>query len=611
MCGIVGIHGRQQDGWVERMNEVQHHRGPDDSGVYRDRDAGLALAVRRLAIIDIAGGKQPITTADGRHTLVYNGEIYNAAELRRELEAAGERFATAHSDTEVLLKLLVRHGADALPRLNGMFAFAFYDRAEATLLCARDRLGIKPFYYLSGKGRFAFASELKSLITLPFVERNLDRQSLFHYLSLMYVPGRRTIFDGIDRLAPGHTLTYRLDDGSVSTACWWAPRFAPDTSVPKGEWTERIRAGLEAACARWAVSDVPVACSLSGGLDSSAIVGLMAERGAKISTYSLGFTGAGEGDWNELPLARMVAQKWQTEHHELVMDPDSLLDDLTRMVWHLDEPYGGGLPSWTVFKMMGRDVKVGLTGTGGDELFGNYGKWRGLEGNALTRRFRTGLDADAFRRHFFEPFYYLADDAKRDLLAGGGEGLEDSSAYLFERYRNASGASARDRICALDMTTQLPEEFLMMTDRFAMAHSVEARTPFLDHELVELVMAIPDTVRTHRRDLKGLLRSSISPLLPPALLSAPKKGFVLPLKLWLRGRLRPLCERLLAKERLQAQALFRTDIHDRIVAPHLDGRADHTSRLWALLMFQIWHALFIERPDPSAAPPTIAELIET
>jgi asparagine synthase (glutamine-hydrolysing) len=607
MCGIVGIHAPRDsasiDGWIEAMNATQFHRGPDDAGIHRDRNAGLALAMRRLAILDIAGGRQPMHSEDGRYTLVYNGEIYNAEPLRRELEAAGEIFTTHHSDTEVLLRLLIREGANCLPRLNGMFAFAFYDRERRTLLAARDRFGIKPFYYYAGAGRFAFASELKSLLQLPFVSRDIDRQALFDYLSLMYVPGEQSILSSIRRLPPGHWLEYRLDDGTIRTARWWQLRFRPDRSVAPADWPELIRDALANAVVAWSRSDVPVAVSLSGGLDSSAIAALAAKSGMNVSAHSLGFAGPGEAAWDELPLARKVAGMWGLEHHEVVLRPEAMIDTLPAMVHALDEPYGGGLPSWFVFAGMSQSVKVGLTGTGGDEMFGNYGKWRRLERRGwLAQLFASPgqVSAERFRRSFFERFYYFSDAAKRAVLVDGGADCLDTSDRLHARFRDTEAASLRDGVAGLDIGTQLADEFLLMTDRFSMAHSLEARTPFLDNDLVDLVARIPARIRTRRDDLKGLLREAVAPLLPPELLRAPKRGFVIPLGAWMRGRLRPTVERLLAPERLREQGLLSPAFHESYVRPHLEGRADHTPRVWGALMFELWHRSCIERAGPEA-----------
>jgi asparagine synthase (glutamine-hydrolysing) len=609
MCGIVGLHAPASDPdtrarLLAGMNGVQVHRGPDGSGSYMDEATGLGLAMRRLAIIDIACGQQPMSTEDGRFTLVFNGEIVNAPALRQELEASGERFFTDHSDTEVVLRLVRRDGIDAIARLNGMFAFALYDAREGLLTIARDRFGIKPLYYAQIDGTFVFASEMKSLLTLPFVSREVDRQSLFHYLSLMYVPGPATILENVRKLEAGHLLRYRLADRTLTSARWWKLRYEADRSVPANEWPERIRTELAAAVDRWMLADVPVACSLSGGLDSSAIVGLLAQAGRRVATYSLGFRGDSEAAWNELPLAADVARKWGTTHHELIMDPTSLLADLGRMVWHMDEPYGGGVPSWAVFAHMSSDVKVGITGTGGDEMFGNYGKWRGLEGRWFHRPASTESN---FRKHFFDRYYYFPDAAKRSILTDAS-GLTDTASLLFGHYAHATGAGPRDFCATTDIETQLSDEFLAMTDRFSMAHSLEVRPPFLDNEFVDLVRSIPPELRTTREDLKGLLRQAVAPVLPPRLLNAPKKGFVLPLKLWLRAELRPLVERLLGPDRLARQGIFKPELFADHVRPHLDGREDRTTRVWGLLMFQLWHLQFVEGDFSGAR--ALDELVE-
>jgi asparagine synthase (glutamine-hydrolysing) len=600
MCGIVGIHGLQETGWIAAMNAALVHRGPDGAGVFRDESVGLSLAMRRLAIIDLSGGAQPMRSEDGRYVLVYNGEIYNARELRENLEAAGERFTTDHSDTEVLLHLLIREGEACLERLNGMFAFAFYDSARHTLLCARDRMGIKPFYFAREGKRFAFASELKALLKLPFVSREIDRQALFDYMSLLYVPGEQSILKSVRRLPAGHWLKYSLDDGAVEIKPWWRLRYEPDASITAAEWPERIRGELHDAVKRWCISDVPIAISLSGGVDSAAIAAIAAKSGMSISAYSLGFEGPGEETWNELPLAREVVRKWRLPHHEIVLRPEAVLDALPAMVTALDEPYAGGLPSWFVFAGMGRDVKVGLTGTGGDEMFGNYGKWRPLEGGPLRRRLvgaAARVGGDRFRRAFFERFYYFGDREKRAILADAGAGCRDTADMLYERFVAMRAANVRDAAASLDISTQLPEEFLLMTDRFSMAHSVEARTPFLDNGIVELVRRVPAGLRTRRGDLKYLLREAVAPLLPPALLDAPKKGFVIPFGQWLRGPLRGVVERFLAPEQLRRQGLFAPVFYESYVRPHLQSRADHTLKVWGAMMFQFWHRCFIDGED--------------
>lgn len=622
MCGIVGIVGRQEPAWLARMNVVQHHRGPDDTGEYRDEAAGVALAMSRLSILDLAHGHQPMTSASGRSVIVFNGEIFNSPELRARLERDGEVFRTANSDTEVLLALWERKAERMLDDLNGMFAFAIHDRESGVVFGARDPIGIKPLYYAELPGAAAFASELKALLTLPGVSREIDQESLFHYASLRFVPGASSIFAGIKRVPPGHF--FRLEAGS-STICverYWSLTFQPDTATPAEEWPARVREGLSRAVRRWALSDVPIACSLSGGLDSSAIVGLLSEDGgATPRTYSLGFAEEAASDLNELPLARQVAARFGAEHHEIILGADDVLRDLLKMVWSLDEPYGGGLPSWYVFEFMSKDVKVGLTGSGGDELFGDYGRYREYERNGkpsavehLAARLALPAPAAAnavahvrerlsrstaaagplslprFRREYVERYYYFSQEAQRALFRAPASA--DTTAMLAAHSRDGH---PRDAIAAVSFGTQLPDEFLAMTDRFSMAHSLEARVPFLDREFVTLTASVPASIRTRPHDPKYLLKRAVSDLLPQEVLRGRKRGFVIPTAHWLRGTLRPLVERLLGREHLEAQGIFQPAVYDRLVVPHITGRADHQAQIWTLLMFQLWHAVFIEQ----------------
>ena len=562
MCGIAGVVGDWDDALLDRLGASLRHRGPDGGGVVTDGD--VALVARRLAILDLETGEQPMTSPSGRSTIVFNGEIYNAPQLRSQLEAKGRVFATDHSDTEVVLALWEERGAEGLRELNGMFAFALLDREQREVVLVRDRLGIKPLYYSDAP--FSFASELRTLLHVPGIERELDRESLFHYLSLRFVPGERSILAGVKRLAPGHLLRYDLESRVPAVQRWWKLEFG--SGADPGE----LRGRLRDAVVRWTLADVPVAVSLSGGLDSSAVTALLAESGARVRTYSLGF--AGEED--ELPLARSLAERWGTDHHEAVVGADELLDDLLQMVWSLDEPYGGGLPSWYVYRFMAEDVKVGLTGTGGDELFGNYRRFVPFE-RARLRTLRRG----DVRRYHFEPSYYFADEEKRALGVDG----TDTSALLQRVYDESGSSNPRDAVLYLDAATQLPDEFLHVTDRFSMAWSLEARTPLLDHELVEYVASLPPELRTDVDDPKRLLRAAVADLLTPAHLEAPKQGFVFPFERWLRGELRPLAEQLVSPEHLRAQGIFRED------ANFLSLDAE---RLWPVLMFQLWHLLYVE-----------------
>jgi asparagine synthase (glutamine-hydrolysing) len=639
MCGIVGIAGQHDVDWVRRMNSAIIHRGPDAEGHYQSPDGLVSLAMRRLSIIDLQGGHQPMHNEDGTIYVIFNGEIFNAPQIRLWLQERGHQFVTTNSDTEVLLRLYEEKGLSLLGDLIGMFAFVIHDQRRKLLFGARDRMGIKPLYYWQSGGRLAFASELKCFLSLPFVEREIDEQSLYHYMTLLYVPNEASMIRGVHRLPPAHSFVYDLQSRQLTLQRYWQLGSRPVEHHSEDEWAELLRDELRSAVKRWTLSDVDLACSLSGGLDSSAIVGLLAELGyPKIKTYSLGFVGVKEQSWNELDLARQVAQRWETEHHELLLEPRELLQDLPAMVWHLDEPYGGGLPSWYVFREMSKDVKVGLTGIGGDELFGNYGKfciyessqllsaclaWRRVARGsadtlahllspvaALSCRLPTSwrwigrgrllsqlpqLLGQPFGHHYFALSQYLSDDQKRDDVLEIRNGtLEDTATYLQSLFDAGEAQDLRKGLAAVDFRTQLAEEFLFMTDRFSMAHSLEARVPFLDHVLVEKVFSIPSLVRTRGTDLKYLLKRAVGDLLPPDLLTAPKRGFVIPIELWLRHELRPLAERLLDPQRLQRQGLFRPRFYDCFVLPHLEGRATFTWQVWAALMFQLWHVIFIE-----------------
>ncbi len=576
---------------LSAMNVRQRHRGPDDQGAVLSRDKRLGLAMSRLAIIDIDGGRQPMVSEDRRFAMVFNGEIFNALDLRRAHFAEDEVFESGRSDTETLFKLLQKHGADCLPWLNGMFAFAFHDAEKQTVLCARDRFGIKPLHYVHQSGRFAFASEIKSLLALPFVSRELDPQAAFDYLSLMFIPGGGSVFRDIRRVPPGHFLVYDTGSGDVALTRWWRFKYQPDDHVRPSDWPHMIAAELQAAVKRWCWSDVPVAVSLSGGLDSSAVAGYAARNGTDLMAVSLGFSGPENAPLDELPLARLAAEKWGLRHEEIILRPDALLDELEAMVDSLDEPYGGGLPSWFVFKVMGEKVKVGLTGTGGDEMFGNYAKWSPLEGRRLRRlmpRRKHQIGKALFQKSFFEASYYWPDSEKREVLAQSAKPWRDTNDLLFDGLSDGSTASVRDAASLVDIETQLPDEFLLMTDRFSMAHSLEARTPFLDNGLTDLVSRIPSDIRTNPFNIKGLLRQAAAPVLPKALINAPKRGFVIPQGAWLRGELRSLVERVTADSFLKRQGVFTSALQARIVTPHLDGSADHSKKLWAVLMFQLW-----------------------
>jgi len=608
MCGIVGLADKSSLDFISRMNDLLHHRGPDDYGEFRDNDNGIALAMKRLSIIDLDGGKQPMTNEDKSLWVVCNGEIYNSPELRERLINKGHKFSTKNSDTEILLHLYEDKGVDMLEDLNGMFAFVIYDKKKKTLFGARDRIGIKPFYYTAKNGKFAFASELKSLLLLPWVSKDIDYTSLYHYISLQFIPSPDSIFCDIKKLSAGHFFVYSLSSRQISVKKYWelnVNNIVENRS--KEEWKDVIKKKLKESVKRWTLSDVPIACSLSGGLDSSALVGILAESGIKdIRTYSLGFEANEERNYNELPLARKVSEKWGTKHHEVVLDSNRVLCDLENMVWHLDEPYGGGLPSWYIYKIISNDVKVALTGTGGDELFSNYGKYEIHEKPVLykysialkkalkTRSFREVVDSFNFPSgHFYHSYFsdsfkdrVVFDNNKRHLVKVSTE------KYIQEIWETSAAGDSRNAVAYTDFKLQLPEEFLLVTDRFSMAHSVEARTPFLDHTLVETVFTMPPFIRTGGNEQKSLFKETVMNLLPKELLNVPKKGFVLPLDIWIKKDLKNKIQDILSPSHVKNQRIFSTSICEKILKPHFSGKINYTQQIWTLFMFQLWHAKY-------------------
>jgi len=602
MCGIVGFAGRPGGAdpveLLEKMNASQFHRGPDEGGVFADQASSVYLAMRRLSIQDLGGGSQPMSIADESIWIVYNGEVYNAPELREELEDLGCTFKTKSSDTEVILKLYQQMGQDMLSRLNGMFAFVIFDRRKNQLFFARDRLGIKPFYYAWNENRFSFASELKSLLTLPWIDREIDSQALSDYFTFQCIPSPHSIFKSVKKLPPAHCGMIDLNKKSIDIWRYWSVEFQPELKfASENELVSFVREETERAVKRWLLSDVPVAASLSGGIDSSVVVGLVSKINSDLSTYSLGFEDANELD--ERDLARTVAKRYGVNHHEIVIKSGDLLKDLNSMIYHLDEPYAGGLPSWFVFKAMAKDVKVGLTGSGGDEIFGNYGKWIPYQYH-LRRLKRTARhlfeghslkDAMKFPVGFYYHIYFREEEKRKRIFSEEflKNQLVPSEELIEKLWRDCPSPHPRNKVPFIDTQIQLPEEFLHMTDRFSMAHSLEARTPFLDHEFMEKMYRIPAELRTHSDKLKSLMHRAYADLLPQEILKAKKKGFVLPVEKWLRGRLKPSLEAYLDPSYLRRQGIFKDNLFEEIAKPHIEGKKDEQWRLWTLLNFQFWY----------------------
>jgi len=589
MCGIVGISGRHPE-LVREMNARIAHRGPDDAGVFTDDH--ISLAHRRLAVIDVsAGGHQPMVHGD--LTIVYNGEIYNYRDLRDELERLGETFVS-DSDTEVVLRSYARWGSECLGRFNGMFAMAVYDRAKSTLLLARDRMGIKPLYYVNRGGRWMFASEIKAL--MPALDSiQLDTDALVDYLTYRFVPDDKTLLSGIRRIKPGHYMTVNLDTGISTHRSYWDIRYEPN-SKSRDENAERVRELLRTSVRRRLVSDVPLGVYLSGGLDSSAIVGLMAEVSARpVETYTVTF---GDSSLNEAKYARIVADKFNTRHHEINVEMNAV-DVLPEVVRHLDEPIGDAatIPLYLMARETKKHVTVVLSGEGSDELFAGYDKYKVLYYSRfmppIPQLSHSGMmgrlnslfcrnEATKYRR-----FAAVFDDLQMSRLVT----FPVSSARRFDLAQHFSTRDPLTNLLDLDIATWLPNDLFVKADKMTMAHAVELRVPFMDHELVEFAATIPPAQKMAWGKDKVVYRRAVEPLLPHTIVTRKKQGFTIPLNEWMAAGLRDY-----------ALDVFRsTDIpqldSNTIERVALDaGRNVFTRRqFWTLLFLAAWYSETVKR----------------
>ena len=624
MCGIAGI--LNLDGSpacaadLVAMCTVMTHRGPDDAGFRVDGEVGLGM--RRLSIIDLAGGHQPIANEDGRIWAVLNGEIYNYRELRAELERRGHRFATA-SDTETIVHLYEDHGARCVERLRGMFAFAVWDAEQKTLLVARDRLGIKPLYFTTTGTRLCFASELKALFQLADVPRRVDAGALNHLLAFLTTPADRSILAGVRKLEPAHLFVAGQGRGP-RVERYWDVRFEPDMRTRPADLREELVDRLEEATRMHMVSDVPVGAFLSGGIDSSTVVAMMARASERpVKTFSVGFA---EPEFDELVYARQVAHAFGTEHHEAVLEPDVLpsLDDL---VWHLDEPFGdsSAIPTYLVSKMAGAEVRVVLSGDGGDELFAGYerylvekrerrfdplppalhrlsGRVSGALPSWMRGRRLLGHHALVGSERYLDAETLFSASERRRLLdpdLAGSLDLEAPTRAAEALLR--PGAHWLSALQEFDLHAYLPLDILTKVDRMSMAHSVEARVPLLDHEVVELCARIPPSLQLHGKTSKYLLKRAMRGVLPEAVLRRPKQGFAVPLGRWFRGQLRDLARDVLLCDTCRERGLLRTDAVREVLDAPARGR-DLDLQTWTLLSVELWCRRFLDGGGRAAEP---------
>jgi len=612
MCGIVGLWharvGQDERVLLARASDALRHRGPDADGAWFSADAGVGLAHRRLSILDLTPtGAQPMSNDDGGVRIVHNGEVYNFAELRERLQGR-YRFRST-GDTEVVLRLYEDKGVDCTTELEGMFAFAVYDVARRRLLLARDRAGIKPLYYAAAPGRFAFASEPKALLTLPWVSRNVDPAAVAQYLSLGYVAAPRTIFADIRQLPPGHRLV--LEDGEARIEPYFRLRLEPDARPrSEAEWVESLDEVLRRAIRRQMVADVPLGAFLSGGLDSSLVVALMQATGASVRTFSIGFEGMGHYD--ERSWARRVAQRFGTLHEEFLVAPRAA-DDLPAMLHYFDQPFAdsSALPLYHLARLTRRHVTVALSGTGGDELFGGYRRYASHRVSAVTRRLprwtvqaaramadrlpasrRTRVGgAILLARRLARTVDLSVDEEYRRLMTVADPAImrapwtgEDVD-VIGRALRAAPAPDVVSRRLFADFHTYLPDDLLVKEDRMTMATGLEARVPLLDDELVALAARMPAELKVRRLTTKYVLKQVAARYLPREIVHRAKHGFAVPVSEWLRGPLRLLAGDMLF---LGGSGWFDAAAVERLWSEH-QGGADHGAALYALLVFELWH----------------------
>lgn len=625
MCGIGGIAYRDRDRAVNqddlrRMCGTMIHRGPDDEGFYVDKHVGLAI--RRLNIIDLVTGHQPIANEDGRVWVVFNGEIYNFPELRMEMERKGHRFST-NSDTETIVHLYEEYGVDCVKKLNGMFAFAIWDCRNESLFLARDRLGVKPLYYFLDDHCLIFGSELKALLAYEKIPRQIDFEALDSFFTAEYIPAPLSIFRGIKKLPPAHTLVLR--DGTISINCYWKLEFNR-LHGREEDLCGTLNELLKDAVRIRLVSDVPLGAFLSGGVDSSAIVCMMSETMDRpLKTFSIGFD---DPSYNELQYARIVAQRLNTEHHELMIQPDvvHLVQDLVR---YLDEPLAdvSVFPTYLLSQLARQHVTVVLSGDGGDELFAGY-EWyiankiacyyhklpallreawiprivgrippsarkKGLINK--VKRFVEGSILPGSLKHFRWNIFATEESKKHLYSKELQKSIGQMSGYerFIDHLESTEQAEPLWQQQVADIKTYLADDILVKVDRMSMANSLEARTPFLDYRLVEFAAGLPSHLKLKGFQTKYLLKRCMASKLPRTVLSRKKEGFSIPMKNWLKQELRPMMQDLLSPERIKRRGFFNSSYVERLKKDHLEGTANHSHQLWSLMIFEIWQESYL------------------
>lgn len=622
MCGIAGkisFSTPVTPQSVETMCTAIKHRGPDDSGVYISPDQNIGLGHRRLSIIDLSPlGHQPMRYLD-RYEIVFNGEIYNFQEKREALQKEGYTFQS-QSDTEVIMALYDKYKEKCLDHLRGMFALALYDEREQVLFCARDRVGKKPFKYYFDGNTFLFASELKAILTQPEYEKEIDYEAIHHYLTLQYVPTPLTGFVGIKKLEPAHYLILDLKTKTLKKERYWKLDYSKKLSLSETEWKKRILEKLEESVRLRMISDVPLGAFLSGGIDSSAVVAMMAKHSDKpIKTFSIGFQ---EKKYNELPYARKIADQFKTDHTEFIVEPDAI-DVLPLLVRQYEEPFAdsSALPTYYVSKLTREHVTVALNGDGGDENFAGYTRYAAFRASLFLENFSwltktigvpiTRLIKNILPTTFFDRLYrlttslatdyrerymgftsYFTNEQKEELYTDSfRKNIQGKNTYdLIGKQFLESGANDKtEQAVYADFATYLPEDLLTKVDIASMAVSLEGRSPFLDHEFLELTAQIPFSLKLKGfNNKKYILKETLRGIIPDEILFRPKMGFGVPIDAWFRDELKTYSQDKLLHGELVRRKLFRPEAIQKLLHTHTSTQINYSPQIWALLTLELW-----------------------
>lgn len=614
MCGICGFTGERETVTLTRMTDALIHRGPDEDGYYGDGKVNLGM--RRLSIIDVATGHQPIHNEDETIWVVFNGEIYNYIELRKDLEKKGHTFYTDHSDTEVIVHLYEEYGREFCHKINGMFAIALWDKNKDLLLLVRDRMGVKPLFYSNVKGNLVFASEIKSILGYPAYSQQINLQGLYHYFSFKHIPSPLTAFKDIFALPPGSMLLF--NNNSTQVIRWWRVIFNEKKDYDAGFVKANILSLLEDATKLRLNCDVPFGAYLSGGLDSSTIVALMARFTNKpVKTFSLGYEDELKNKEADLYFARRVSKFFNTEHHEYIMSHKELINDITGVITSFDQPFSGTISTYFLTRLISKHVKVALSGDAADELFGSYLSHRLAQPLSCYNRLGdengqgrlTESDKKAFNQcdmDFLKRLFavsngdeikwryalYLFSDEEKNLLLGAPfKEFVNSAAtrnLVSSYFKDLSAHGPLNRILEMEWNTQLPDQVLAFVDFLSMAHSVEIRSPFLDYRLVEFCATIPDSMKIKEGVVKYILKETVKDLLPQGVAQRPKEGFVLPLFDWMTHKLKSYCLDILSDKNLRKHDYFNRDHVKSLINSYYSGDKKLAGKIWNIMVFQLW-----------------------